>query len=258
MLPDLPTRSDWQVTVSRMAVAGQSANHCLGGSEKTRSPIPPSCQSQPEIAVGENRVTVPACPLSRITSVQADNPFAMKVSPALAGLCGGRSVTDDQGMALPDLSKPERALREAFAARQRPCPIVVAGTELVLDGSSTVRYPALLAWSRANERDQPSDTPRRAPVGPAGAVRLGADDGARPGARSRGIRGRGLVSVDRSRDAPLDRPRPSYYEPVAIGAVMEAGAVGRVTASEHPGFAVGEHVYGAFGSRTSRAPTARA
>ena len=28
---------------------------------------------------------------------------------------------------------------------------------------------------------------------------------------------------------------------------MEAGAIGRVTASEHPGFAVGEHVYGGFG-----------
>jgi NADPH-dependent curcumin reductase CurA len=36
-------------------------------------------------------------------------------------------------------------------------------------------------------------------------------------------------------------------DPVPIGAVMEAGALGRVTASEHPGFAVGEHVYGAFG-----------
>jgi NADPH-dependent curcumin reductase CurA len=39
----------------------------------------------------------------------------------------------------------------------------------------------------------------------------------------------------------------SYIEPVEIGAVMRAGAVGRVIASEHPGFAVGEHVYGAFG-----------
>ncbi len=39
----------------------------------------------------------------------------------------------------------------------------------------------------------------------------------------------------------------SYREPVAIGAVMEAGAAGRVAASRHPGFAVGEHVYGAFG-----------
>jgi NADPH-dependent curcumin reductase CurA len=48
-----------------------------------------------------------------------------------------------------------------------------------------------------------------------------------------------------------------YREPVSIGAVMEAGAVGRVTASEHPGFAVGEHVYGGFGSRSSLAPTAR-
>ncbi len=39
----------------------------------------------------------------------------------------------------------------------------------------------------------------------------------------------------------------SYIEPVEIGDVMRAGAVGRVIASEHPGFAVGEHVYGAFG-----------
>ena len=29
--------------------------------------------------------------------------------------------------------------------------------------------------------------------------------------------------------------------------VMEASAIGRVTASEHPGFAVGEHLYGGFG-----------
>jgi len=34
---------------------------------------------------------------------------------------------------------------------------------------------------------------------------------------------------------------------VAIGEVMPAGAIGRVTASEHPDFAVGEHVYGGFG-----------
>ncbi|MBV9049690.1 MAG: NADP-dependent oxidoreductase [Solirubrobacterales bacterium] len=40
---------------------------------------------------------------------------------------------------------------------------------------------------------------------------------------------------------------PSYIEPVAIGAVMRAGAIGRVAASEHPGFAVGDHVYGMFG-----------
>lgn len=36
-------------------------------------------------------------------------------------------------------------------------------------------------------------------------------------------------------------------EPVAIGDVMEAGAIGCVTASEHPAFAVGQHVYGSFG-----------
>jgi NADPH-dependent curcumin reductase CurA len=34
---------------------------------------------------------------------------------------------------------------------------------------------------------------------------------------------------------------------VGIGDVMEASVVGRVSASQHPGFAVGEHVYGGFG-----------
>jgi NADPH-dependent curcumin reductase len=39
----------------------------------------------------------------------------------------------------------------------------------------------------------------------------------------------------------------SYIEPVEVGAVMRAGAVGRVTSSEHQAFAAGDHVYGAFG-----------
>jgi len=39
----------------------------------------------------------------------------------------------------------------------------------------------------------------------------------------------------------------AFGGPVAIGAVMEASAIGRVTASEHPGFAVGQHVSGGFG-----------
>jgi hypothetical protein len=39
----------------------------------------------------------------------------------------------------------------------------------------------------------------------------------------------------------------SYIDPVEIGDVMRAGAVGCVTASEHPDFAVGDHVYGALG-----------
>src|SRR5271163_1140090 len=39
----------------------------------------------------------------------------------------------------------------------------------------------------------------------------------------------------------------SYLPPVEIGAVMRAGGIGRVTASEHDGFAVGDHVYGTFG-----------
>ena len=39
----------------------------------------------------------------------------------------------------------------------------------------------------------------------------------------------------------------SYIAPVGIGEVMRAGAVGRVIASRHTKFAVGEHVYGSFG-----------
>jgi NADPH-dependent curcumin reductase CurA len=39
----------------------------------------------------------------------------------------------------------------------------------------------------------------------------------------------------------------SYIEPVQIGAVMRAGTIGRVIASQNPGFAVGDHVMGALG-----------
>src|ERR1700760_2146890 len=54
------------------------------------------------------------------------------------------------------------------------------------------------------------------------------------------------VSVDPAMRGWMDA-RPSYVPPVEIGAVMRAGAVGRVTASEHPGFAVGDDVHGVFG-----------
>jgi NADPH-dependent curcumin reductase len=39
----------------------------------------------------------------------------------------------------------------------------------------------------------------------------------------------------------------SYIDPVEVGDVMRAGAVGRVSASQHAGFAIGDHVNGAFG-----------
>jgi NADPH-dependent curcumin reductase CurA len=39
----------------------------------------------------------------------------------------------------------------------------------------------------------------------------------------------------------------SYIDPVEVGDVMRAGCVGSVVVSEHPAFAVGEHVYGSFG-----------
>ena len=39
----------------------------------------------------------------------------------------------------------------------------------------------------------------------------------------------------------------SYVPPVGIGEVMRAGALGRVIATHHPGFAVDDHVVGIFG-----------
>ncbi len=39
----------------------------------------------------------------------------------------------------------------------------------------------------------------------------------------------------------------SYIDPVEVGAVMRAAAVGRVLASEHPGFKPEDHIYGTFG-----------
>jgi NADPH-dependent curcumin reductase len=50
------------------------------------------------------------------------------------------------------------------------------------------------------------------------------------------------LSVD-----PIMRRWAAADGPVGIGDVMEASVVGRVSASAHPGFAVGEHVYGGFG-----------
>jgi NADPH-dependent curcumin reductase CurA len=54
------------------------------------------------------------------------------------------------------------------------------------------------------------------------------------------------LSVDPAMRGWMNAAR-SYIPPVEIGAVMRAGAIGRVTASEHPGFAVDDEVYGTFG-----------
>ena len=43
------------------------------------------------------------------------------------------------------------------------------------------------------------------------------------------------------------RDAKSYAEPVAVGAVMEGGTVGRVTASRSPAFAIGDVVQGSLG-----------
>ena len=54
------------------------------------------------------------------------------------------------------------------------------------------------------------------------------------------------VSLDPAMRGWMNEGR-SYIAPVGIGEVMRAGAVGRVIASRHPNFAVGDHVAGLFG-----------
>ncbi len=54
------------------------------------------------------------------------------------------------------------------------------------------------------------------------------------------------ISLDPAMRGWMNAAR-SYIEPVAIGAVMRAGAVGEVVTSNHPEFKVGEHVTGMFG-----------
>jgi NADPH-dependent curcumin reductase len=54
------------------------------------------------------------------------------------------------------------------------------------------------------------------------------------------------ISVDPAMRGWMSAAR-SYMPPVELGDVMRALAVGRVTASDHPGFEVGEWVHGAFG-----------
>lgn len=54
------------------------------------------------------------------------------------------------------------------------------------------------------------------------------------------------LSIDPAMRRWID-PDGLSAEPVAIGGVMEAGAIGRVLASHDPRFAVGDQVYGGFG-----------
>ncbi len=54
------------------------------------------------------------------------------------------------------------------------------------------------------------------------------------------------ISLDPAMRGWMNEGR-SYIPPVGLGEVMRAGAAGRVIASRHPGFAVGDHVSGGFG-----------
>src|SRR5262252_1716421 len=54
------------------------------------------------------------------------------------------------------------------------------------------------------------------------------------------------VSLDPAMRGWMNEGR-SYIEPVKIGEVMRAGAVGRVVASQNPNFKTGEHVFGVLG-----------
>jgi hypothetical protein len=54
------------------------------------------------------------------------------------------------------------------------------------------------------------------------------------------------ISLDPAMRGWMNEGR-SYIEPVQIGAVMRAGALGRVIASQNPAFAIGDHVTGVLG-----------
>ena len=54
------------------------------------------------------------------------------------------------------------------------------------------------------------------------------------------------ISLDPAMRGWMNEGR-SYVAPVGIGEVMRAAGVGTVIGSKHPGFAVGDHVYGRFG-----------
>ncbi|MFM9436752.1 NADPH-dependent curcumin reductase [Janthinobacterium sp. CG_23.3] len=55
------------------------------------------------------------------------------------------------------------------------------------------------------------------------------------------------VSLDPAMRGWMNESKESYMPPVAIGEVMRAIGVGRVTASANPAFAVGQHVVGLLG-----------
>jgi NADPH-dependent curcumin reductase CurA len=57
------------------------------------------------------------------------------------------------------------------------------------------------------------------------------------------------VSLDPAMRGWLE-DRPSYVPPVGLGEVMRANTVVEVTASNHPGFTVGDHAVGVFGAQT--------
>ena len=92
-----------------------------------------------------------------------------------------------------------------MAARQRRCTAWRRAPGLCPMTASLLRPLALLAQRDASESGQPSGTPRRPPVRPAGPATA----------------------------------HPLTAKPLAIGAMMEAGALGRVTATQHPEFAAG-------------------
>jgi NADPH-dependent curcumin reductase CurA len=58
-----------------------------------------------------------------------------------------------------------------------------------------------------------------------------------------------LISLDPAMRGWLNDAR-SYIPPVGIGEVMRAGSIVEVTESNHPKFAVGDHVVGTFGVQT--------
>jgi NADPH-dependent curcumin reductase CurA len=123
-----------------------------------------------------------------------------------------------------------RRIVKYLPLRERPAPAEIEGAD-VPDTNRQIRLAA-----RPNGEVRPTDWEHtEEPAGqPAGGQFAG---------RTKEI------SLDPAMRGWLD-DRPSYLPPVGLGEVMRASSVVEVTASNHPDYAVGDHVVGIFGAQT--------
>ena len=88
------------------------------------------------------------------------------------------------------------------------------------------------------------------PVGLPTAINWDIVESTPPGLPAGGVLVRSLLlSLDPAMRGWMNEGK-SYIAPVGIGEVMRAGGIGRVIASDHPGFAEGDLVSGGLGAQS--------